>query len=71
MPLEYDGLDTSCVVDIFERICVEQNEIGDLSRRDGTKLVLASEIAGRVDRRGSQCVERLQSAFNEDFELLG
>src|SRR5262245_10661324 len=63
-----DGGDVLCVLDVYERIRVEQHEVRVLAGRDSTVRLIVVQKAGRINGRCAQCVRRRQAGLHEQIE---
>src|ERR1051326_7732524 len=69
-PAGQDGVDSPGISNVGERIGVEQDQVRDLSRLDGSQRILRAEESGRVERRGAEHLERREPRPDQPGELL-
>src|SRR6478735_1701249 len=67
--IHHHPADRIAVLDVFERIPVEHDEIGKLAFLEGSDVVVEAEIASAVDRTARQRFERRHAALREHPQL--
>src|SRR5215203_2559127 len=68
--VQHHGENRAGVVDGLQRIRVEEDQIGELARGDGTELALAAQVARWIDGRGAEGVEWRHPRTDEQRELV-
>jgi hypothetical protein len=54
----YDGVDALSILNLIERVCVQEDEVGELAGLDYAKVVGAMEGDCRVESGGLQGFQR-------------
>ena len=68
-PVDHRVTDAGRVVDVVERVLVEDHQVGELARLDRAEVVIEAVRARRVDRRGAQRLQVAHSAEREAPDL--
>ncbi len=63
------GTNLHRIVNVVERVPVDDDDIGQLSGLDGAEIVLDTDGFGSVDRRGLKRFERREPRVHEMMEL--
>src|SRR5438309_11361895 len=52
LAVDHRVADAGRIMDVVERVLVENHEVGELARFDGAEIMIESMRSGRIDRRG-------------------
>src|SRR5881397_501917 len=67
--IRHNEMDRVAVPDVFERVAIEHDQVGELAHFDRPELLVEAEISRAVDRRRLERLEWRHSALLEHPEL--